>query len=361
MKFIHTADWQLGMAFGHIHEKAEALRQARIDAVKQVIALAEKEAVDFVLAAGDLFDDNRIAPVIVEEAARILKSSSIPIYLLPGNHDPLTQDSPYVRCPGLFVGSAIVLRDEAPVTIPGGTLYPCPALSRNSTHDPTRRIPARTKTDGIRIGIAHGSIGTPSPNDYPISVKASIEKQLDYLALGHWHGVKKIDERTWYCGAPEATAFGQPNAGKALMVEIASPEATPVVKEVTLAQYHWKEIDRELHSEAELQALLKEVQVLANANVLLRLRLKGSLSQTCLDQIDQINRERFFHVKIDNELQVHNGVHEYRHPLLHEMSESLMKKANGEDQEQAEIARLALSKLRLLVKHAGFTGEETKK
>jgi DNA repair exonuclease SbcCD nuclease subunit len=348
------------MPFRNIPEKAEALRQARLDAVKQVIALAEKEGAAFVVAAGDLFDDNRIAPAIVEDTARILKSSPVPIYLLPGNHDPLTQDSPYVRCPGLFTGSAIVLRNETPVTILGGTLYPCPAKSRNSSQDPTSGIPTRTKTDGIRIGIAHGSVGTPAPNDFPIPAKAAIGKQLDYLALGHWHGVTKIDERTWYCGAPEATAFGQPNAGKALVVDIASPEALPVVREVVLGQYHWKELDRELHSEPELHALLEEVKKLANPNVLLRLRLKGNLSQTCLDQIDTINSERFFHVKIENELQVHNGVHEYRHPLLHEMSENLMNKANGEDQEQADIARRALSKLRVLVKHAGFTGEEKK-
>lgn len=358
MKFIHTSDWQLGMAFRHIHEKAETLRKARLDAVKQVIALAQKEDAEFVIAAGDLFDDNRILPAIVEDTARILKNSTVPVYLLPGNHDPLTQDSPYTRCPGLFTGSAVVFRDESPVNVPGGTLYPCPAKSRISAKDPTAWIPVRSKSDGIRVGIAHGSTGTPAPNDFPIGAKAAASKQLDYLALGHWHGVRKIDDHTWYSGAPEATAFGQPNAGKALVVEIASPESLPVVREVILAQFQWKEIDRELHNEAELDALLEEIANIASANVLLRVRLQGSLSQSCLDRIETINTDRFFYVKVENELQVNNGVHEYRHPLLHEMSEILMNKANSGDSEEAEIARRALSKLRVLVRHAGFTAEE---
>jgi DNA repair exonuclease SbcCD nuclease subunit len=360
MKFVHTADWQLGMAFGHIHEKAEALRQARIDAVKQVIALAEKEAADFVIAAGDLFDDNRIAPAILEEVARIIKRSSVPIYMLPGNHDPLTQDSPYVRCPELFSGAAIVLRDESPVTVNGGTIYPCPAKTRKSTLDPTSSIPLRESQDGIRIGVAHGSVGIGSQNDFPINVKAASEKQLDYLALGHWHGVTQIDERTWYCGAPEATSFGQPNAGKVLVVEIESPGAIPRVKEVSLSQYQWIEIARELYRESDLQSLLDEIKTLAKPNVLLRLRLQGCLPQACLDQLEDINVDKFFHVKVENELHVQNGNHEYRHPLLSEMSNRLIVQANGDDKEVAEIAKQALSKLRIFVKHAGFRGEDQK-
>jgi hypothetical protein len=44
--------------------------------------------------------------------------------------------------------------------------------------------------------------------------------------------------------------------------------------------------------------------------------------------------------------------------LLHEMSEILMAKVNQGDVQQAEIARRALAKMRTLVRHAGFTGEE---
>jgi DNA repair exonuclease SbcCD nuclease subunit len=353
MKFIHTSDWQLGMAFGHIHAKAEALRRARMDAVKQVIALAEKEKAEF--------DDNRIAPSIVEEAARILKNSLVPIFLLPGNHDPFTQDSPYVRRAELFGGNALVLNSETPVTVSGGTLYPCPARSRNSTQDPTAWIPLRENDSGIRIGVAHGSAGTPVPNDFPIAAKVAITKGLDYLALGHWHGAKKIDERTWYCGTPEATAFGQANAGKALVVEVPSAGAPAVVREVPLAKYQWREVDAEVHDATELESMFKEVESHAAPNVLLRLRMRGSLSQACFASIDDWAEEiaeRFFHLKIDNQLHVENGVHEYRHPLLHEMSEILMAKVNQGDVQQAEIARRALAKMRTLVRHAGFTGEE---
>ncbi len=356
MKFVHTADWQLGMAFGHVQEKADALRRARIDAVKQVLALAEREKADFVIAAGDLLDDNRISPEIVEEMAKAIQSCPLKIYLLPGNHDPLTQDSPYIRCPNLFKGNAVVLGEQAPLKVEGGTLYPCPALSRKSRIDPTKWIPARSVDDGIRVGIAHGSVNIPAENDFPIDANAAANLGLDYLALGHWHGEKKINERTYYCGAPEATEFGQPDAGRALVVEISEHEAVPKIRSVSTARYKWQEISRELHSVADAEQLLKEIEALANPQTLLKLKLKGSLPPSEILKIESLNGDRFFHVKKEIDIAVADGSVDYHHPLLKNMAE-ILKARTAEPGEAGESARRALSKLRLYVKHAGFRDE----
>lgn len=357
MKFIHTADWQLGIPFNHVQQKAEELRRARIDAVKQVLALAEKERADFVIAAGDLFDDNRIAPDTVEQVAAALKRSAVPVYLLPGNHDPLTQDSPYMRCPGLFTGKAVVLSGETPVQVSGGHLYPCPAFTRRSAKDPTSWIPPRKPEDGIRIGVAHGSIETPAPDDFPIPGNASTLRDLDFLALGHWHSAKEINKRTWYAGTPEATAFGQKNAGKALVVEIASPQALPQVREISLARFEWREIDRELHKEAELDALIDELEKLKNPQMLLRLRVTGMLSPQQLDKVEKINGEQFYFFKLETDVALENSTWEYQNPLLQGMAKILAAKASGGG-ESAEVSRRALSRLRLLVRHAGFNQKE---
>lgn len=357
MKFIHTADWQLGMAFGHVQQKADALRRARIDALKQVVALAERERADFIVAAGDLFDDNRIDPKCIDEMARIVSNSPVPVYLLPGNHDPLTQESPYNRCRDLFKGSAIVLREAEPLAIPSGTLYPCPAKTRSSNQDLTAWIPKRHPGDGIRIGIAHGSIAGVSTGDFPISPKAAVSKELDFLALGHWHGCKKIDERMWYCGAPEATAFGQINAGKALVVELSKAGELPKVTEVHLAKLSWQDIERKVHSEAEVDALLKELDGLGNANTLLRLRVQGALKQPELDRLERYAGDRFFHFKLEHNIMLENGTWEYRHPLLTEAAHILFGKSSAPGME-GEAARRALSNLRYFVERAGFQKEE---
>ena len=392
MKFLHTSDWQLGMPFRNETHKAASLRRARIDVVKQIMALAEKERVDFVIAAGDLFDDNRIDYKVIEEVAAILSSSPVPVYLLPGNHDPLTQDSPYVRCQELFIGNTFVLNREEPVAVykatekgvwveknpdsaaasssssPASqklaTLYPCPARNRQSNLDPTRWIPARQPVDGIRIGVAHGSVDIPKPDDFPIARNATTTRELDYLALGHWHGVKQINDRTWYCGAPESTSFGQPNAGKVLLVEFMPDKdggvssAPPRVTERHVARYIWEEMERELHSEADVDALIKELDQDANPQTLLRLRCRGSLPQPQLDRVEQLSSERLFHLKLElSDLMLGDGNYHYKQPLLAEMAAILTAKT-GASGDEAEIARRALSRLDYHIKSAGFRKED---
>jgi DNA repair exonuclease SbcCD nuclease subunit len=358
MKFIHTSDWQLGMSFGHVPAKAEALRRARTDAVKQIMALAEREKVDFVIAAGDLLDGNRINIQTVEDMAAAMRLSPVPIFLLSGNHDPLTEDSPYIRFPQLFDSPVVVLRAAEPLRVAGGTLFPCPTFLRKSNEDPTKWIPPRHPEDGIRIGIAHGSMGTPAPNDFPIDAKAAQIHELDYLALGHWHSAKEIDPRTWYCGAPEATSFGEPNAGKVLLVEIAAPEVLPKVRAVDVASYKWKAIERELHTAEEAEAFRQEIQAMGHPQTLLSLRLKGTLPQEQLTAIENINGDKFFHVKREIDIALSTETLQYRHALLKGMAESLQKKTTVAGSEGAS-ARRALSKLRLFVKQAGFRNEDS--
>lgn len=357
MRFIHTADWQIGMPFVCAPDKGNDLRRARIDVIKQIIALAESESAEFILAAGDLFDKNMLSPMIVEEVARIVSNSKVPIYLLPGNHDPLTLDSPYVRTPELFKDSAVVLREAAPLKLANCTLYPCPARSKKSGLDPTSWIPPKSEDEGIRIGIAHGSVNTPGESDYPIAPNAASAKELDYLALGHWHGVKKIDERTWYCGAPESTSFGQPNAGKVLQVDITAPGAVPKVREIEVARFKWKDVSKEIHTEEEVQALIAELKSLATPQTLLRLKLTGSLPQGVVDQIESFNCEPCFHFAKVIDVAVETGEWKYRNSLLKMMAARLCAEAESGDESTSKIARRALSKLNFLVKHAGFRGE----
>lgn len=364
MKFLHTSDWQLEMGFKSIQEKASQLRRARVDAVKQLVALADKERVDFVLAAGDLFDNNRIEHKVIEEVANILSKCSAPVYLLPGNHDPLAPDSPYVLRQDLFKDSAIVLREEKPITFTcatGGntkvTLYPCPLKTKLSNQDPTRWIPPKGADDGIRIGVAHGSIGTPNPDDFPIVKDAARVRELDYLAMGHFHSVKKVDERTYYCGTPEPTNFGQVNAGQVLLVEIPSAGSTPRVTERQVSRFTWKDVARDLHNESDVDALLKEIEQMNDPSTLLRISCTGVLPQPQIDRIEALSNERLAYLRVDTKIAIADGAWSYHHPLLSQMASMLTEKANANGEDSAHAKR-ALSRLAYLAKSAGFRKED---
>lgn len=91
MKILHTADWHLGSRLGRI-DRADDLRRA----VGRVIDACDREAVDVLLIAGDLFDDVHRADD-VRDAVELLKGAVGPflrrggtILAVAGNHDKET-------------------------------------------------------------------------------------------------------------------------------------------------------------------------------------------------------------------------------------------------------------------------------
>ena len=150
-------------------------------------------AADFVLVAGDTFEDNGVERALIQKVADILGGSPVPVYVIPGNHDPLTPGSVWEHPAWKTMEHVHVLREEKPVEIPGGILYPCPVKDKRSRRDPTAWIPLADPA-AIRIGLAHGTVeGVPQAEpDHPIPRDAAARAGLDYLALGHWHSTATV-------------------------------------------------------------------------------------------------------------------------------------------------------------------------
>ena len=93
ISFIPAADLHLGLAPKRFtKESADRIRGARIEAMRNILAQAEKHKVGFIVIAGDLFEDNAIDGTIARMAFDILEESSpVPVFIIPGNHDPLTR------------------------------------------------------------------------------------------------------------------------------------------------------------------------------------------------------------------------------------------------------------------------------
>ena len=83
VRFLHTADWQIGMKASHTGEKAKVVRQKRFDAAGRIVELAKQKDVDFVLLAGDTFEDHNVGDVAVKRTVDILnRFDPIPVYVL---------------------------------------------------------------------------------------------------------------------------------------------------------------------------------------------------------------------------------------------------------------------------------------
>jgi DNA repair exonuclease SbcCD nuclease subunit len=271
LKILHTADWHLGRGFSSFRDEDQPkLTRARIEAVDRILGLAESYAVNAVLCAGDLFHEPSPADTWWRELLRLFerrKWKERPVFLLPGNHDPLWSTSVWAADHAFRRGLPdwvhVVDRDdfEFPLS-PEAVLYAVPCRSQAGADDPTARIPARQPGDTrIRIGLVHGqtfdSIGYQM--NFPIAPDATVQRGLNYLALGDTHGFRELPPKTApavYPGAPEATSFGETDTGFAAIVLFPRQGRPPIIQKHPVNRWHWR--SEQCTSLAQLESLRHE-------------------------------------------------------------------------------------------------------
>ena len=139
MRFVHTADWQLGMTRHFLAGEAQPrYSAARRDAVAGLGALAAQAGAEFVVVSGDVFEDNQLAPTVISQSLEAMRAIGIPVFLLPGNHDPLDASSVYTSA--LFIterpGNVRVLdRSGIHQVRPGVEIVAAPWRSKRPTTD----------------------------------------------------------------------------------------------------------------------------------------------------------------------------------------------------------------------------------
>src|SRR5699024_11571380 len=75
VRFLHSADWQLGMTRRFLGTESQAVYTAdRLAAVAALGDLATEHGAEFVVVAGDAFEDNAVPRSVVLRAAETLRS-----------------------------------------------------------------------------------------------------------------------------------------------------------------------------------------------------------------------------------------------------------------------------------------------
>ncbi|WP_437986630.1 metallophosphoesterase family protein [Sorangium sp. So ce117] len=303
IRFLHTADLQLGMPFGKIPGDAGAkLRERRLDVIDKLGEVARANRADFVLVAGDFFDANNARDRLVQQVLSRVRQAKVPFLVLPGNHDHAGAGSVYAHpcfhkeCPE----NLVVLDRREPVPVLGGraVILPAPLHRKRELGDPTAHLTPELGADevrnAIRIGVAHGSmldvardLDGRTPNR--IATDRAERAHLDYLALGDWHGMKRISDRTWYSGAPEPTSFKQNESGFALLVEIATHGVVPEVQPISVGITRWLVHEETTQGADDVQRLREWFDALeAPQDALVRLTLDGALARADMEALEQL-------------------------------------------------------------------------
>ncbi|MDD5596825.1 MAG: DNA repair exonuclease [Victivallaceae bacterium] len=256
VKFIHCADLHLGSPFKGIGsrnpELAAALAAATFTAFENIVGLALEQKVDFLLIAGDVFDNadrSLKSRLFFREQLEKLNSEDIKCFIVCGNHDPLSSWSRSVGLPGntFIFDSAkpqtrIVERGGREIAAVCGMSFGSAKVSAN--------LAAKFKRERLdlpAIALLHANIDNSSEENYAPARLADLEKSnFDYWALGHVHSfavLKSAFPAVVYPGCPQGTSPRETGIKGCCLVEIKNGSA-PEIKDfaVDVIRYAEREI-----------------------------------------------------------------------------------------------------------------------
>ena len=380
LKLIHTADWHLGMTFPSFGAEARLrLTRARLEVVDRILGLAERHDAHGVLCAGDLFDDPDPPRQWWEGLADTLRArrwSERPVFLLPGNHDPLTQNGVYSLAhpfrAALPSWVHVVDRDDYRFELAeGAMLYAAPCRSRSESRDlALSLLPRREPGDArIRIGMVHGqTFDLPGCQmNFPIGRGVAESKGLDYLAIGDTHSYRDVTPEshapTVYPGAPEPTHFGEKNPGHAVVVYFPKDRRRrALVREEPVAHYSWEvatvtsleELERLAARDLSQHVLRLVLDLKANVDEFdaierLLVELEGTEAQHGKVGVLQLDRAR-----LSLETSRMEDALESAPDVLREVARRLLavEREQGTNSVQGDVARRALYQLYRLAREA---------
>lgn len=206
MKFIHTADLHLGskMRSKFTLEQAEKRKTELFNTFKRMVEYASNNGVKAILLCGDVFDEDAPATSDKNDFYQIIKDyPEIDFLYLRGNHDVGAKYSDQNLSNLRTFSNEWTHFDYGNVTICGVE------LDENSRKNISGTL--ALNKDRINVVMMHGDVNSKGKDG--IDVKALVNKNIDYAALGHIHkgGEGKIDARGVYayCGCLEGRSFDE--------------------------------------------------------------------------------------------------------------------------------------------------------
>lgn len=232
MNILHSGDLHLDTPFRmRTPEQAEYLRQQLLTVPQKLADLCRQEQCQLMLLSGDLFDTTPTSESL--NALRYaLEDAAVPVFIAPGNHDPLLPDSPYLTSPWpsnvhIFTQpriTAVTLEElDCKIYGAGYRSMDCPGLLQGFQAEGSERY---------HIGVLHGDPTNAASPCCPVTADQIRQSGLDYLALGHIHKAGSVRYGETLCawpGCPMGRGFDETGYKGALILSLGEETAvTPV-------------------------------------------------------------------------------------------------------------------------------------
>jgi len=310
-RFLHAADLHLGAPLESLGEAIDSDTYNRIkplvnEAFDRLIHVAIAEEVDFVVLAGDVYDNADRDPGAQRRfllGLRRLTGAGIKVFMVHGNHDPLTKDikqgllpEGVVVFPAGKLGSQVVtMRNRVDVTVAG--------VSYARKEETDNLVPLFAGLTGRTIvGVLHTNVGgnESGHKNYAPSTPADLQASpVHYWALGHIHkrSVNSIDSGWWaYPGNLQGRSVKASECGPkgVLIVDIDDNGRVLEPRFVDCSSVRFERVSVPVDSVDDITELNDEVnealaRVVAEADgrpVMVRLELTGTTDLADLRSMD---------------------------------------------------------------------------
>lgn len=335
MRILHTADWHVGKrikGMSRLDEQAQVLAE--------IVAVAERESVDLVLIAGDLFETampTADASALVYRTLLGLRATGATVVLVAGNHDNqagIEALRPLLREIGITALGQVSRPDSGGVldlrtrsgeravialvpflsqryVIRADALMQAEAAEHNATYDErVRRIVASLcagfAPDAVNLVMAHlmvrgGKLGGGERDaqtifEYSVDA-AAFPNSAHYIALGHLHRFQQVGGvlPAYYSGSPFQVDFGETDDEKGVVLVDAAP-GTPA-----RVRFHPLNAGRRLRT---IRGTLAELSALAETlgDDLLRVVVRESRRPGLAEEVREV-LPNAVEVRIDPELE----------------------------------------------------------
>ncbi len=305
--FLHTSDWQIGMTRRWLQPEAQArFDHDRVEAIRSLGRIAREQGCAFVVVAGDVFESNQLRRQTVARALEAIGEIDLPVYLLPGNHDPLDAVSLYEQemflssCPDnvtvLDRTSTYAVTDGVEiVAAPWRGKYPGRDLVAEALND------AGAADGTVRIVVGHGMVDVLDPTgkkpdaiDTSVLMEAVEQGRIHYVALGDRHSLTDVGGHgvIWYSGTTEVTDPREEAPGQVLVVDL-DAHAAPSVQPHRIGTWEFRNWERDVNSAADVARLVQELDnVTRKDRVVLQLGLRGAVTLGDFTTLQEVLEER---------------------------------------------------------------------
>ena len=223
IKILHTGDIHLDSAFSRLDSRHAEIRRNELRAAfTSMMAYAKLCGADLMLISGDLTDSQLVTRESAAMLCREFTTFGKPVFIAPGNHDPATQKSIWLRDSlpenvHVFTKPEVEAFDLDELNL---TVYGFGFDSPDLEVSPLKNVTVEDRSR-VNLLVCHCDMRSTVSIDCPVTEDELLAFGADYAALGHVHNPAEYTGNRWcYCGCLEPRGFDECGIKSACVVEI---------------------------------------------------------------------------------------------------------------------------------------------